>query len=63
MAENCPARRDLDSGSIRRVSAVNRARNFLLYIFFGLLLASCIGRGLEVPQSFLIPVHLRNGFS
>jgi predicted amidohydrolase YtcJ len=55
MAENCPARRDLDSGSIRRVSAVNRARNFLLYIFFGLLLASCIGRGLEVPQSFFDP--------
>ena len=55
MAENCPARRDLDSASIRRVSAVNRARNFLLYIFFGLLLASCIGRGLEVPQSFFDP--------
>jgi predicted amidohydrolase YtcJ len=55
MAENCPARRDLDSGSIRPVSAVNWARKFLLYIFVGLLLASCIGRGLEVPQAFFDP--------
>ena len=55
MAENCPARRDLDSGSIRPVSAVNWARKFLLYVFFGLLLASCIGRGLEVPQAFFDP--------
>jgi predicted amidohydrolase YtcJ len=55
MAENCPARRDLDSGSIRPVSAVNWARKFLLYIFFGLLLASCSGRGLEVPQAFFDP--------
>jgi predicted amidohydrolase YtcJ len=55
MAENCPARRDLDSGSIRPVSAVNWARKFLLYIFFGLLLASCSGRGLEVPQGFFDP--------
>jgi len=55
MAENCPARRDLDSGSIRPVSAVNWARTFLLYIFFGLLLASCSGRGLEVPQAFFDP--------
>jgi predicted amidohydrolase YtcJ len=55
MAENCPARRDLDSGSIRPVSAVNWARKFLLYIFVGLLFASCIGRGLEVPQAFFDP--------
>ena len=55
MAENCPARRDLDSGSIRPVSAVNRVRKGFLYIFFGLLLASCIGRGVEVPQSFFDP--------
>ena len=55
MAENCRARPDLDSGSIRPVSAVNRARKLLLYIVFGLLLASCIGRGLEVPQSFFDP--------
>jgi predicted amidohydrolase YtcJ len=55
MAENCPARRDLDSGSMRPVSVVNRAKKVLLYIFFALLLVSCISRGLEVPQSFFDP--------
>ena len=55
MTENCPARRDPDFGSIRPVSAVNRARKFILYIVFGLLLASCIGGGVEVPQSFFDP--------
>jgi predicted amidohydrolase YtcJ len=34
---------------------VNRLRNFLFYIFFGSLLASCIGHGREVPQSFFDP--------
>ena len=55
MAENSPARRDHDCGSISPASVVNRARKFLLYIVFGLLLASCIGRGVEVPQSFFDP--------
>src|SRR4029453_8522268 len=55
MAENCPARPDLDSGSIRPVSAMSRVGKFLLYIFFALLLASCFGRGVEVPQSFFDP--------
>jgi predicted amidohydrolase YtcJ len=55
MTENCPARRDPDFGSIRPGWAVNRARKFLLYIVFGLLLASCIGGGVEVPQSFFDP--------
>jgi predicted amidohydrolase YtcJ len=55
MAENCPARRDLDSRSIRPAFAVNQAIRAFFYIFFGLLLASCIGRGLEVPQSFFDP--------
>ena len=55
MAENCPALRRLDSRSIRPVSAMSRSGKFLLYIFFALLLASCFGRGVEVPQSFFDP--------
>jgi hypothetical protein len=55
MAENCPARGKLDSESIRPASAANQARKFLSYIFFGLLLVSCSGRQLEVPQSFFDP--------
>ena len=34
---------------------MSRAGRFLLYIFFALLLASCFGRGVEVPQSFFDP--------
>src|SRR4030095_5836597 len=55
MAENCPALRRLDSRSIRPVSAMSRSGKFLLYISFALLLASCFGRGVEVPQSFFDP--------
>jgi predicted amidohydrolase YtcJ len=55
MAENSPARRDVDSRSIRPASAVNKAVRFLSDIFFGFLLVSCSGRQLEVPQSFFDP--------
>src|SRR5678816_1538289 len=55
MAENCPALRRLDSRSIRPFFAMSRAGKFLLCIFFALLLASCFGRELEVPQSFFYP--------
>jgi predicted amidohydrolase YtcJ len=55
MAENCPARRDLDSRSIRPAFAVNQAIRAFFYIFFGSLLVSCSGRQLEVPQSFFDP--------
>ncbi len=55
MAENCPARRDLDSRSIRPDFAVNQAIRAFFYIFFGSLLVSCSGRQLEVPQSFFDP--------
>ena len=42
----------------RRVSAIfvkSRARELFFSILSALLLASCIGRGLEVPQSFFDP--------
>jgi predicted amidohydrolase YtcJ len=55
MAENCPARRDLDSRSIRPAFAVNQAVKVFFYIFFGSLLISCSGRQLEVPQAFFDP--------
>ena len=34
---------------------MSRAGTFLLCVFFALLLASCFGRGVEVPQSFFDP--------
>src|SRR5499426_3597694 len=55
MAENSPARHDGDSRSIRPAFALNQAVRFLSYIFFGLLLVSCSGRQVEVPQSFFDP--------
>src|SRR5215510_10058546 len=54
MAENSPARHDLDSRSIRPAFAVNQVVRCLAYLFFGFLL-SCSGRQLEVPQSFFDP--------
>ena len=55
MPENCQAPRHFESRSIRPFSPMSRAGKFLLYIFFALLLASCFGRGVEVPQSFFDP--------
>jgi hypothetical protein len=34
---------------------VNQVRKFLLYIFFALLLTSCIGHEREIAQSFFDP--------
>jgi hypothetical protein len=55
MAETCPARGHLDSESIRPASAANAATKFFSYVFSGLLLVSCSGHQLEVPQSFFDP--------
>ena len=55
MAESTPPRRDRDSRSTRPTSVVNQAKKFLLYIFFALLLASCIGHEREIAQSFFDP--------
>src|SRR5262249_33488749 len=54
MAENSPARHDLDSRSIRPAFAVKQVIRCLAPLFFGVLL-SCSGRQLEVPQSFFDP--------
>jgi len=55
MAENSPARHDLDSRSVRPAFAVKQVIRCLAYLFFGFLLISCSGRQLEVPQSFFDP--------